>query len=78
MYWNYRVIEKEECGETEKSICEVYYHDTGDVSDWSGHVRARIYDDDSWEDWLKKVAGATKKPVLIERIVNGRRCLVEK
>lgn len=78
MFWNYRVIEEDVDGEIEKSICEVYYEDTGDICNWSGPEKMRVYDTDTFEDLFKRAAKALEKPVLVERIVNGRRCLVKK
>lgn len=78
MSWNYRVIEEDIDGEIERSICEVYYEETGDICSWSSPEKMTVYETDTFERLFNNAAKALEKPVLVERIVNGRRCLVKK
>ena len=70
MTWNYRVIEHDRPGSTDKSfgIHEVYYDDMGRVKTWTERaVGVTAYSVEGLAEEMDIMREALAKPVLIER-----------
>jgi hypothetical protein len=70
MSWNYRVVEHDQPGSTDKSfgIHEVYYDDMGRVEAWTERaVGVTAYSVEGLAEEMEIMREALGKPVLIEK-----------